>query len=208
MTLNHSGIVGAVVLAMVLVASCAPTPPVPSALECSSPPPDAMQVLTQAWHEYQPDQPMAWTVSIRRRLFALQALLLSAGMYDAPSTDMATAYAQYAPQFVRDLGASRNPDLADAFARLAATLEALRGRPDAELAFNCGLLAARWALRAAPIDVTTDWVVQVSTQGFAPYFQTSVQQLVREHSVACGASPNAASPPESVLTCTMQRVGF
>jgi hypothetical protein len=59
--------------------------------------------------------------------FRVQALLLSAGMYDdrqpaAPSS----VYADYAPQFVRDLGMSRNPGLADALKNLDRKLNDVR----------------------------------------------------------------------------------
>jgi hypothetical protein len=55
--------------------------PAPTTMDCA-PLPDANQTLAQAWQAYQPDQPMSLPVTLRRRLFAFQALLLSAGMYD------------------------------------------------------------------------------------------------------------------------------
>jgi len=173
-----------------------------------APPPDPAETLTQAWQAYEPDRPLTWTISVRRRLFALQALLLSAGMYSEPPIPPATAYAQYAPQFVRDLGASRNPGLAEALGKLAVTLESNRDFREADLGGNCGLVVARRALRGDPVGMSTEWVVQAATNGFAPYFQTSVQQLVREHALACSASPDVSGVPEHVLTCTMRRVGF
>lgn len=198
---------GSVVAAMLVTAGCALPRPAAIAPDCA-PLPDATESLAQAWQAYQPDQPLSWTVSVRRRLFALQAMLLSAGMYGEPPVPPHSAYAQYAPQFVRDLGASRNRGLAEALGNLATTLESSVDRAEAELATNCGLLLARRSLRADPINVATDWVVQATTNGFAPYFQTSVQQLVREHAVACSASSDVHARPEAVLTCTLRRVGF
>jgi hypothetical protein len=193
------------IIALLVTVACVGSSPPVQAPDCP-PPPDPTATLVGAWQAYQPDQPLNWTVNVRRRLFALQALLLSAGMYGEPPSPPEHAYAQYADQFVRDLGSSRNGGLADALNSLAATLEASRDASDAELASNCGLLLARRALRDDPVGVSADWVVQAATNGFAPYFQTSVQQLVREHAEACSIDVGAA--PEAVLTCTLHRVGF
>jgi hypothetical protein len=192
---------------MLATLGCVLPRPAAAPPDCA-PLPDPTETLAAAWQAYQPDEPLNWTIGVRRRLFALQALLLSAGMYGEPPTPPATAYAHYAPQFVRDLGASRNPGLAEALGKLSAALESNRDRPDADLAHNCGLVLARRALRADAVGVSTDWVVQAATNGFAPYFQTSVQQLVRDHALACSASPDVGGVPEAVLTCTLRRVGF
>jgi hypothetical protein len=170
--------------------------------------PDPTATLATAWHEYRPDQPLPWTLSIRRRLFALEALLLSAGMYGDPPLPPAITYSEHAHQFVRDLGASRNQGLADALTKLAATLEASREQADSELAPNCGLLSARHSLREDPVSVATDWAVQAATDGFAPYFQASVEQQVRHYAVTCSGSEDVQTVPEAVLTCTLRRVGF
>jgi hypothetical protein len=152
---------GPAFVAMLVTAGCNVLRPAAAPPDCP-PPPDPTETLTTAWQAYQPDQPLNWTVSVRRRLFALQALLLSAGMYGEPPASPATTFAQYAPQFVRDLGASRHHGLADALRKLAATLESFRDKPEADLAPNCGLVLARRSLRADPVSVATDWVVQAA----------------------------------------------
>ena len=189
-------------------AACANRPPVSPAPVCVDPP-DAYQTLAQAWRAYQPDQPLSAAVSVRRRLFAFQALLLSAGMYDdqAPS-DLRLAYTEYAPQFVRDVGRGRDPGLAPALDRLAGRLRELRDRPEADLADNCGLIVARRTLRADPVNVSTDWVLQTITWGLAATFQASIHEMVLEHARACSTQPDVDGTPESVLTCTMRRVGI
>jgi hypothetical protein len=195
----------AVIVALLATAASVYAWPATPSEDCK-PPPDPIATLAAAWQAYQPDQPLSWTVNVRRRLFALQALLLSAGMYGEPPLPPTTAYERYAPLFVRDLGASRNEGLALALTTLATKLEASRDAPDADLADNCGLLLARRELRDDRVSIATDWVVQAATNGFAPYFQASVQQLVRDHALACSADVD--NPPETVLTCTLQRVGF
>jgi len=67
-------------------------------------------------------------VNVRRGLFAFQAVLLSAGVYAEPPSEPAGMYEQYAPQFVRDFGMSRNPGLAGALDKLSQTLEQLHDR--------------------------------------------------------------------------------
>jgi hypothetical protein len=180
----------------------------PSPAPTCAAPPDAADVLARAWHAEQPESSPPWTINIRRRLFSLQALLLSAGMYAEPPDDSAVVYPRYATQFVRDLGSSRNADTAAALGRLADTLEHVRAKSDADLSANCALVHARRTLRDDPTEVTADWVVQTVTFGFAPFFQTSVQQLVKEHALACRDEPELATAPESILTCTLRRVGL
>jgi len=193
---------------VVVSASCATlAPPTPAAPDCASLP-DAFDALARAWQDYQPDTSPSWTVTIRRRLFSLQALLLSAGMFAEPPDDPAVVYPDYAAHFVRDLGASRNAGTAAALVRLADTLDQRRAQSDAELGANCALVEARRTLRNNPDGVATEWVVQTVTFGFAPYFQASVQQLVSEHARACTAQPEIAAAPESILTCTLRRVGL
>lgn len=189
-------------------AACANRPPVSPAPVCIDPP-DAYQTLAQAWRAYQPDQPLSPAVSVRRRLFALQALLLSAGMYDEePPSGIEAAYAQYAPRFVRDLGRGRDPGLAPALDRLAVRLDEMRDHPEADLADTCGLIVARRTLRADPVNVSTDWVLQTITWGLAATFQASIHAMVHEHARACTSQPDVAGVPEAVLTCTMRRVGL
>jgi hypothetical protein len=162
----------------------------------------------QAWQAYQPDQPMSLAVTVRRRLFAFQALLLSAGMYDdQPPTDPTTMYADYAPQFVRDFGMARNPGLAAALNKLNRKLQDVRQDSESKLGVNCALILARRALREDPLDVSTDWILQTVTWGFAAYFQSSVRQLIHEHAQTCSSQPEVASSPEAVLDCTIRRVG-
>jgi hypothetical protein len=192
---------------LAVTSGCAMPAPPPRASNCSSLP-DVTDALARAWQMYQPDSSLSWTVTIRRRLFSLQALLLSAGMYAEPPDDPAAVYPRYATQFVRDLGASRNLETAAALNRLADTLERVRARSDAGLGANCALVQARRALRNDPDGVTTEWIVQTVTLGFAPYFQASVQQLVREHARACSTLPEIATAPEPILTCTLRRVGL
>jgi hypothetical protein len=184
-----------------LLASPSPAP------TCAAPP-DAADVLARAWHAEEPDSSLPWTVNSRRRLFSLQALLLSAGMYGEPPEDPTVVYPRYAAQFVRDLGASRNAETAAALVKLADTLDEARYRSDSEFAANCALVQARRALRDDPSDVATDWVVQTVTFGFAPYFQTSVQQLVKEHALACRGDLELPTAPEAILTCTLRRAGL
>lgn len=151
---------------------------------------------------------MPFSIPVRRRLFAFQVLLVSAGMYDEPPSDPATVVTQYAPQFVRDFGMSRNPELAGALAKLSQALQQELERPESELGNNCGLILARRMLRADPVNVSTDWVLQTVTWGFAPTFQESIRQLVHDHARACSDQPDAAGTPESLLVCTMRRVGL
>ena len=194
-----------IIVALLLTAAYVHARPAAADSDCA-PPPDPTATLVEAWQAYQPDQPLHWTVNVRRRLFALQGLLLSAGMYGEPPMAPATAYAEYAPRFVRDFGASRNPGLADALTTLATTLETSQSTSDTDLAANCGLVLARQLLREDPVGVATDWAVQAATNGFAPYFQASVQQPVREHALAC--NDEVGGVPEAGLTCTLRRVGF
>ena len=151
---------------------------------------------------------MPFSIPVRRRLFALQALLISAGMYDEPPSDPAAVYGQYAPQFVADFGMGRNPGLADALAKLSETLQEVRARVDGDLGDNCGLVLARRMLRDDAVNVSTDWVLQTVTWGFAATFQESIRQLVHEHAQACGNELDAGGIPESILACTMRRVGL
>src|SRR5262245_19048859 len=84
-------------LAVAMLLGCNRLEPAPTTIDCA-PLPDASQALAQAWQAYQPDQPMSLPVTLRRRLFAFQALLLSAGMYDDESpADPPDVYADYAP---------------------------------------------------------------------------------------------------------------
>jgi hypothetical protein len=170
--------------------------------------PDAAETLLQAWQVYQPDQPMPFSIPVRRRLFAFQVLLISAGMYDEPPSDPLIVHAHYAPQFVRDFGSSRNPEMAAALNKLSDTLVEVRPGSEEDLDDNCGLILARRMLRADPLSVSTDWVLQTVTWGFAPMFQTSIRQLVHDHAQACVGEPDADGTPESVLACTIRRVGL
>jgi len=194
-------------LVAALLSGCSALQPAPTSVECA-PPPDASQTLTQAWQAYQPDQPMSLSVTVRRRLFAFQALLLSAGMYeDQPPSDPATVYADYAPQFVRDLGMARNPGLAAALNKLNRKLQDVRQDSEGKLGNNCGLILARRSLREDPINISTDWILQTVTWGFAAYFQASIRQLIHEHAQTCSAQPEVQGSPEMVLDCTIRRVG-
>ena len=196
--------------ALMTTSACAsPAPATPAPTPACEDPPDAYQTLAQAWRAYQPDQPLSPAVSVRRRLFAFQALLLSAGMYDdqAPS-DPGLAYAQYAPQFVRDFGKGRDPGMSAALDKLASHLHQVRERSEADLGASCGLVVARRALRADPVNVATDWVLQTITWGLAATFQASIHEMVHEHARACSSQPDVDGTPESVLTCTMRRVGI
>jgi hypothetical protein len=198
---------GLCAIAIALISGCVLATPRASAVECG-PLPDAGALLAQAWQAYQPDQPLSPAVNLRRRLFALQTLLISAGMYNEPPADPAAVAPAYAQQFVRDFGATRNPRLSTALARLNTALRRARDRSEADLVNNCGLILARRALRDDPVGVSTDWVVQTVTLGFAPYFQASIRQMVHEAAQACVAQPEIASHAEDVLTCTMQRIGL
>jgi hypothetical protein len=186
--------------------ACASQPVAPTPVACS-PLPDAQQALAQAWQAYQPDQSISPAITLRRRLFALQALLISAGMYGDPPAPPEQVYADYAPQFVRDFGRGRDEGLASALKQLAQTLEQDRDRSDAELGANCGLILARQALRADPAAVSTDWTLQTVTWGFAPYFQTSIRQLILEDATACAAQPDTTGVSERILSCTLAKVG-
>lgn len=193
------------VLAASMITGCATAgPATPSPVACRGLP-NSYETLLQAWQAYQPDQPMPFTIPVRRELFALQALLISAGMYDESPSDPTTVYAQYAPEFVRDLGMSRNPGLAGALDKLSQTLEQHRDGSEADLGNNCGLLLARRMLYDDPVGVATDWVLQVVTGGFAPTFQASIYRIVHDHAQACSQQPEIARVPESVLMCTIQR---
>ncbi len=194
------------VAASVLTA-CSASLPTNPAVDCAALP-DAAQTLAQAWNDYQPDQPLSPAVNARKRLFAFQALLLSAGMYAEPPSDPATVYAQYAPQFVRDFGMSRNPALDEALNKLGGTLQQVRERSERDLGDNCGLILARRMLRADPVNVSTDWILQRITWGLAATFQTSIRQIVHESALACSSEPAMDRAAESVLACTMRRVGL
>src|SRR5262249_38772317 len=137
-----------------------------SPAECT-PLPDPTATLAEAWQAYQPDEPVSPAVNIRRRLFVFQTLLISAGMYGDEPDQPAAVAPHYAEQFVRDFGASRNSDLSAALTRLSSALRQARDGSDVELAGNCGLILARRALREDVVNVSTDWVVQTVTLGFA-----------------------------------------
>ena len=109
---------------------------------------------------------------------------------------------------LRDFGMSRNPGLADALSRLSQTLQQARERPESDLGNNCGLILTRRMLRDDPVSVSTDWVLQTVTWGFAPTFQESIGKIVHDHAQACSSAPDVAAVPESVLECTMRRVGL
>ena len=196
----------ALVAASVL-SGCSASPPTNPAVDCAALP-DAAQTLAQAWKDYQPDQPLSPAVNARKRLFAFQALLLSAGMYAEPPSDPVTVYAQYAPQFVRDFGMSRNPALESALSKLSGTLQQVRERSERDLGDNCGLILARRMLRDDPVNVSTDWILQRVTWGLAAMFQTSIRQMLHEYAQACSSEPDVDRTPESVLACTMRRVGL
>jgi hypothetical protein len=198
---------GAVAATSVLC-SCAIRPVAPTVVDCP-PPPDASQTLAEAWHAIHPDQPLSAAVTVRRRLFAFQALLLSSGMYDDQGpADPADVYREYAPQFVRDFGMGRNPGLAAALDKLTTRLEELRDRPEPNLGESCGLILARRAIRDDPVTVSTDWVLQTITWGLAATFQSSIHQLVLAHARACVEQPDVAGAAELVLACTMHRAGL
>jgi hypothetical protein len=197
----------AALVAASVLTGCSASPPTNPAVDCSTLP-DPAQTLAQAWKDYQPDQPLSPAVNARKRLFAFQALLLSAGMYTEPPSDPATVYAQYAPQFVRDFGMSRNPALESALSKLSITLQQKRERSERDLGDNCGLILARRMLRDDPVNVSTDWILQRVTWGLAAMFQTSIRQMVQEYAQACSREPDMGRAPESVLGCTMRRVGL
>jgi hypothetical protein len=178
-----------------------------SPAECT-PLPDPTATLAEAWQAYQPDEPVSPAVNIRRRLFVFQTLLIGAGMYGDEPDQPAAVAPHYAEQFVRDFGASRNSNLSAALTRLSSALRQARDGSDVDLAGNCGLILARRALREDVVNVSTDWVVQTVTLGFAPYFQASIRQLVHEAAEACNEHPELAPDAEDVLTCTMQRIGL
>jgi hypothetical protein len=198
----------AAALAILVMAGSNALVPAPKAIDCPSLP-DANQALAEAWQAYQPDQPMSLPVTLRRRLFAFQALLLSAGMYDdQPPAAPSSVYADYAPRFVRDLGMSRNPGLADALNTLDRKLNDVRQDPESKLGGNCGLILARRALREDPTTVSTDWILQTVTWGFAAYFQTSIRQLIQEHAQTCNGQSDVGGLAEVILDCTIRRVGL
>src|SRR2546430_1799286 len=58
--------------------------------------PDARQTLAEAWQVEWPDQPLPFSIPVRRRLFAFQVLLISAGMYNEPPSDPAAVNSEYA----------------------------------------------------------------------------------------------------------------
>jgi hypothetical protein len=195
-------------LAIVFLAGCNALLPGPKTIDCP-PLPDANQTLAQAWQAYQPGQPMSLPVTVRRRLFAFQALLLSAGMYeDQPPGAPSSVYADYAPQFVHDLGMSRNPGLGDALKNLDRKLNDVRQDPESKLGGNCGLILARRALREDSTTVSTDWILQTVTWGFAAYFQSSVRQLIHEHVQTCSGQTDVGGAAEAILDCAIRRVGL
>jgi hypothetical protein len=100
---------------------------------------------------------------------------------------------------------SRNPGLADALDNLSQTLQQQREHSEAELGNNCRLIFAQRMLRDDSVSVSTDWVVQKVTWGFAPTFQASIYQLVHDQAQACSEQAEVAGVPESVLACTIQR---
>jgi hypothetical protein len=61
-------------------------------------------------------------VSVRRHLFAFQALLISAGMYGDAPADPAQGVRRLRTQFMRDFGRARDFGIRDALDRLTATL--------------------------------------------------------------------------------------
>ena len=202
--LSLAALCAALVVDMLL--GCTRLVPAPTTIDCA-PLPDVGSTLSEVWQAYQPDQPMSLSVTVRRRLFAFQALLLSAGMYDdQPPAAPSTVYANYAPHFVRDLGMSRNPGLAEALKKLDHKLNDVQQDAESKLGDNCGLILARRALRERPVEVSTDWILQTVTWGFAAYFQASISQLIHEHAQTCSAEANGAGSAEAILDCTMRRV--
>jgi len=191
---------------LVLVGCAGPAAPAPRP-SCAAPP-DPNQALADAWTDYQPGQPLSLPVNARRHFYALQALLLAAGMYGDAPAELNTVYPRYAQQFVRDLGAGRNQATAAALGRLATSIEQTRDQADLDLSDRCALLAARRMLRADPVQVSTDWVLQTVTAGFAPHFQASIAQIIRHCAEACHIQPEVAATTDLELGCVMRRVGL
>lgn len=187
--------------------SCTASAPPAAPVDCQALP-DSRETLAQAWQAYQPDRAMPFSIPVRRRLFVFQVLLISAGTYGDPPSDPSTVFEQYAPQFVRDFGMSRNAGLATALASLSESLQQARERSEFDLGSNCGLIMARRMLRDNAVNVSTDWVLQTVTGGLAPTFQDSIQQIVHGHAQACSDQPDVGGVPEAILACTMQRVGL
>jgi hypothetical protein len=103
---------------------------------------------------------------------------------------------------------SRNPGLADALTKLHRKLNDVRQDPDSKLGGNCALILARRALRGDPTTVSTDWILQTVTWGFAAYFQASIRQLIQEHAQTCSGQSDVGGSAEVILDCTMRRVGL
>jgi hypothetical protein len=55
--------------------------------------------------------------------------------------------------------------------------------------------------------VSTDWILQIVTWGFAAYFQSSVRQIIHEHAETCSGQTDTGGSAEVILDCTMRRVG-
>lgn len=207
-TRTHCQVVCIAVITAGLLSACSSVAPTQTPISCA-PLPDPRETLRQAWQAFQPDQQMPFSIPVRSRLFALQVLLISAGMYDDEATsDPASLYAEYAPQFVRDFGMSRNPGLKDAFAKFNQTLLQARDRSEADFGNNCGLILARRMLRDDPVGVSSDWVLEAVTWGFAPTFQESIRQLVLSDAKECSRDPQVQGVAELVLDCTTRRVGL
>jgi hypothetical protein len=75
------------------------------------------------------------------------------------------------------------------------------------LSGNCGLILARRMLREDPVTVSTDWVLQTVTWGFAAYFQTSIRQLINEQARTCSRQSGGAGTAEAALDCTIRHGG-
>jgi hypothetical protein len=79
--------------------------------------------------------------------------------------------------------------------------------PESKLGANCGLILGRRALREDPTTVSTDWILQTVTWGFAAYFQASVRHMIQEHAQTCSGQTDVGGSAEAVLDCTMRQVG-
>jgi hypothetical protein len=171
--------------------------------DCSSrSAPDSEVALSDAWSEYQPNRALPDSVHVRRELFTVEALLLSAGMYENTPMDPQLAFNLHAGEFVRDLGAGKRAGLADAVARLAQVFEDTADERDSELGTNCGLVMLRNMFRSDPITMTTEFVF-LAARGVAPQFEAGMKEQLRERARKCQSDPSLTGGGETTLGCTI-----
>jgi hypothetical protein len=171
-------------------------------VDCGARIPDSHLALETAWTVYQPNRPLSDSVRSRQELFTVQALLLSAGMFGGAPMDPQAAFGSLAQEFVRDFGASRLNEMADALANLAQAFES-----GASVEGNCGLSLLHHAFRIDPVTMSTEFVFQTVGSGITPMFQKGIHDQIQRRAWSCSIQRDVISRPETMLGCIMLSLG-